>query len=466
MLNILDTWPRLSPVIVTQEITAATDTITGIGKVKILRAIPTATAGQYKTIAIPDNSDPDEMQVLIRDKRDPVAVGTVGFVAQDMWGTLWWVSSPKSTDLIRFTLQEDLTGTTAAALINSDGDDNDDAITVTAWAANTGTEGAQGIAWKYEFEGDTTYYIVELIGEPTQLVRFTLYTDLPVSGSATAIINSAGDDDGTVIEVSAWAKSRGSAGDRGIAWLQNGTYWVLELSSGIDATAFELTADATYGAPGSTQSIAAIKLLPDGSPGDAITVKTMGRTRGLDGCRGIAIQRGSDFVAVELQQPAAAVSALLYTVCPPSSATIQVTFDEVLTPFPHDFPPAASPFEVDNPLRLYGYSGTLCVLNYRASNNRYYIASVKKEATRILGTVTSDFNSEESCTLIELEGLDGVLPADLVSAEEATVENIHKWTGVDGLKARAEYNWTTQQWELYQIDCDEEQGVPLEETAP
>lgn len=465
-----DSWPRFYPAKVTTQISAASGSTAGQGQAKLYRTMRSTTPGEFTLETVPTDSDPDLITVLTRDLV-PIPVNSNGFVAEDGRGTLWWVSTPKQTDLIRFTLDEDLEAFgTAASRINSDGPDNDTSITVTAWARNSGNEGDKGIAWKYEFDGTTTYWIVELVStaDSTQLIRFTLYTDLPTgTATATAFINSDSPDDGTVISVTAWSSNSGVAGDKGIAWKYGfegtTTYWIIELvSESIEATAFVLTANASYGAFNAFQSIAAAKLLADGTPGDSITVKTLGRTRGLIGCRGTAVGQAGEWVVTELQQPAHAISANLYSDCPPASTSIVVTIVDVLTTFPADFPPSASVLDVDNPLSLHGYSGTLCILHYDATNARYYLALIRKQATRIKGIVQTDFDAgDTTCTLEYLEGLDGVLPASLESDGQVTVQNIHLWDGTSESTARAEYNWTTQQWELYQIDCSEDQGIPI-----
>lgn len=87
--------------------------------------------------------------------------------------------------------------------------------------------------------------------------------------------------------------------------------------------------------------------------------------------------------------------------------------------------------------------------------------------TRIVGKIKTSFTSvETTCTLVTLEGLNGELTADQITfGEQADVQNRHKWIGTTGGLARAEYNQTTSLWELYQIDCSEDQGTPVSPVA-
>lgn len=86
--------------------------------------------------------------------------------------------------------------------------------------------------------------------------------------------------------------------------------------------------------------------------------------------------------------------------------------------------------------------------------DRYEAVAIRHHATRITGEVGTDFlSTDDTCTLISCSGLDGTLASNTVTG----IKNIHKWEGKTGGKGKAEWNQSAGQWELYQIDCSEEQ---------
>lgn len=395
--------------------------------------------------------------------------GDIGLAIRTVHGKHYVLGGLKSTELVRFTLTEALGPSGyATAAINSSGPDDGTEIVVNAWAENRAFSGQKGIAWKQTIVGETStttvYWIVELQRAQLDLVRFvTTSTFGSTTLAATAEIISDQPDDGLSIVVNSLTVDSSPIGTPGIAWrhyTSSGViYYVIEIggSAGIDATPFELTANATWGSFNAVQTINAIKLLPDGSPGDAIVVKTLGRTRAKSGCRGIAIKRGSDYVAVELQQPAAQITATLYADLSPTSATASVHQLFSANPFPNDVLPSfIESLSVKNTFKLKGFSGSKCELQYDSENDEYRVSQITQYAGRIIGSVVADFDeTDATCDLESVTGIDGALPPEFDTVAEATVQNTHDWTGTAETKARAEFNWNTLDWELYQIDCAE-----------
>lgn len=370
---------------------------------------------------------------------------------------------------VRFTLTANLQDeSTATATINSDGDDNGNAITVTRWADNSfGESGDQGIAW---WDGET-YWVIEL-SPSTQLKRFTLTSRLVDESTATATINSAGDDNGDTITVTRWSyDTEGEISDRGIAWVDGDTYWILELGSATKGVIFQATSTPAFGSFNGVQSFTAT-ILNSHNPslvGQTITVKTIGRTRIKSGMRGAAIPFGIDWIAYELQQPAAELIGTLSANLLPSSATAaSVTVDSATRQFPDDVLPIDAYITAQNVFRLHGFDDAKVLLRYDAANDNYFIAQVYGYADRIVGSVSSDFESSSATVSVgSVSGLNGLL-SPAISGGTVTVHNTHEWNGTSGGRARAEYNWTAERWELYQIDCSEEQGSPpgTEEEEP
>jgi hypothetical protein len=387
-------------------------------------------------------------------------------------GETYWVivlNDSKRHKLIRFTLTANLQDeSTATATINSTRPDDGDAITVTRWADNSfGESGDQGIAW---WDGET-YWVIEL-SPSTQLKRFTLTSRLVDESTATATINSAGDDNGDAITVTRWSyDTEGEISDRGIAWVDGDTYWILELGSATKGVIFQATSTPAFGSFNGVQSFTAT-ILNSHNPslvGQTITVKTIGRTRIKSGMRGAAIPFGIDWIAYELQQPAAELIGTLSANLLPSSATAaSVTVDSATRQFPDDVLPVDATITAQNVFRLHGFDDAKVLLRYDAANDNYFIAQVYGYADRIVGSVSSDFESSDATVSVgSVSGLNGLL-SPAISGGTVTVHNTHEWNGSSGGRARAEYNWTAERWELYQIDCSEEQGSPpgTEEEEP
>lgn len=320
-------------------------------------------------------------------------------------------------------------------------------------------------------------YVVNSQNATSSLVRFTLSESLSPLGSADAVINSAGPDDGTTILVSEWTGSSGTTGQQGIAWYDGLAYWVVEIltgsssSSSSASTAFVLTSAPSFGSFNAITTATANVLTPGGSLGAAIVVKFIGRTRAKVGSRGVAVLVSDEWIVSEIQQPALRIRANLVDTLFPSSTTTTVTQSSIQTPFPLDIPmsagePPYSAVTVANPKKLCGFGTAVVDLQYDAATDGYFIDSIERQAFRIRGTVVSDFGSTDTTMNMDtLIGLDGVLPPLLALSDAVVVANVHEWAGSAGSIARAEFNWTNNQWELYQIDCNEDQGTdnPLEE---
>ncbi len=301
------------------------------------------------------------------------------------------------------------------------------------------------------------------------LVRFTLVNPLPAFGSTDATISSTGPDDGTEIVVVDWVGNSGSASQLGIAWFDGTNYWVVEIlagsSSSVPALAFVLTSAPAFGGFNAISTASAVILNPNGSTGSAFTVKFVGRTRARVGSRGVAVQVSGEWIVSEIQQPALRIRANLLDTLHPADATAMVTQSVVHTSFPIDIPastgePPYSSFSVANPKKLCGFGSAIVDLQYDAATNQYFIDSIERQAFRIRGTVISDFGSTDATVNINaVIGLDGALPTLLATSGAAIVANVHQWSGSADSIARAEYNGTNNQWELYQIDCHEDQGT-------
>jgi hypothetical protein len=193
-----------------------------------------------------------------------------------------------SPPLVRFTLEAALAaGGTAAALINSDGPDDDEPITVTDWSGNGGLEGDKGIAFD---SGGGLYYVAEIKNRAeAQIVRFTLEEDLDPFGNAGASINSTGPDDDESIDLEDWAGNGGKEGDKGVAWFSGGQYYVLEIKNrgGSPLVRFTLTEDLAR-ARGS-EAAADIEGEIVGAPITG-TVANWGRHWAKSGARGTAFE--------------------------------------------------------------------------------------------------------------------------------------------------------------------------------
>jgi hypothetical protein len=76
------------------------------------------------------------------------------------------IKGGKSSELVRFTLDEDIDSTShlAGATIVSSGEDDEETIEVTDWCRNGGKEGDNGIAWRVRNPetNEDEYYIVEI----------------------------------------------------------------------------------------------------------------------------------------------------------------------------------------------------------------------------------------------------------------------------------------------------------------
>jgi hypothetical protein len=193
-----------------------------------------------------------------------------------------------SPPLVRFTLEEDLlAGSTGAALINSDGPDDDEAITVTDWANNGGKEGDKGIAFD---AGGGVYYVAEIKNRAeAEIVRFTLEEDLDPFGNAGASINSTGSDDGESIDLEDWAGNKGKTGDKGLAWFSGGQYYVIEIKNrgGSPLVRFTLTEDLARARGSEAAADIEGEIVGSPTPG---TVNNWGRHWAKSGARGTAFE--------------------------------------------------------------------------------------------------------------------------------------------------------------------------------
>lgn len=301
----------------------------------------------------------------------------------------------------------------------------------------------------------------------TQLVRFTLLDNMRDESSADAVINSTDTDNGDVVTVTRWAEdSEGDSGDRGIAWYDGETYWVIELGTPVRETiSFVASSTPAFGAVNAPQTFAAT-VTASTNPnivGDTVDVVTSGRTRVKIGMRGSAFLDFDEvYNVIELQQPAhELIGTLSDDLLPSDTTATAVTVDRTTTAFPADVLPTGATITAQNLLRLHGFNESKVLLRYDAANDNYFIAQVYGYADRIVGSITADFDSiADEVDMGGFVGLNGLLSPALVAAGSATVQNTHSWEGKAGGRARAEYNWTAEQWEFYQIDCAEEQGSP------
>lgn len=256
-----------------------------------------------------------------------------------------------------------------------------------------------------------------------------------------------------------------SIGDRGVAVIR-GNRFVIQSpwgnASSEQGVAFVLTSVPTYGAFNSIQTATAKVLFPNGVLGGDIVIKFIGRVRGKIGSRGFAVYQLGEWISTSLQQPALRMRATAASAVEPSDTTKTVTVIESHTSFPYDispltFDPPSSSIEVDNPKSLFGFEGAKIDLVYNSETDRYFIDSIQKHAWRIKGTLEDEMLPSDSEIKLEyVTGLDGVLNESIVTDGFVMAKNTHHWNGVSGATARAEYNWDLGQWELYQIDCEED----------
>jgi hypothetical protein len=370
------------------------------------------------------------------------------------------------SQLRRFTLTSVLGDESEAdATIDSTGLDNGDEIQVTRWNPDhVGEIGDKGIAW---YDGETHWILTLQDSKRDRLVRFTLASHMRDESFADATINSSEPDNGDEIQVTRWSdSSEGDVGDKGIAWWDGDTSWVIELGTPVRETiSFEATSTPAYGTFNTPQTFSALVTVaadPD-LVGETVDIVTTGRTRVKTGMRGSAFLDFNEiWTAIELQQPAAELLATLSAdLLPADTTATAVTVDSSTTAFPADVLPTGATITAQNVLRLHGFDQAKVLLRYDAANDNYFIAQVYGYADRIVGSITSDFDSAaDEVDMGSLVGLNGLLSPALVTAGSATVQNTHSWEGKAGGRARAEYNWTAEQWEFYQIDCAEEQGSP------
>ena len=125
-----DSWPRFHPAIVSTAITSATiasGVITcGTGVVRILRALQQSSPTDLALESIPSNAYPDLVDVFRPDLSGvSIPVGTLGYVTEDGWGTLYWIPIQPVIHFL-FTLAEDLIYSGATATIR----DMTDSVTI------------------------------------------------------------------------------------------------------------------------------------------------------------------------------------------------------------------------------------------------------------------------------------------------------------------------------------------------
>jgi hypothetical protein len=353
---------------------------------------------------------------------------------------------------------------TADATINSTETDDGDEIVVTRWNPDLeGEIGDKGAAW---YDG-TTHWVISLENSKRdKFFRFTLTSPLRDESFADATINSTDPDNGDEIVVSRWSDdSEGDPGDKGIAWFDGDNYWIIELGTPIRETiSFVAASTPAYGAFNVIQTFdATVTVATDPDlVGETVSIVTSGRTRVKSGMRGSAfVDHDEIWTAIELQQPAAELIGTLSADLLPSATTAtSVTVNSATTAFPADVLPTGATITAQNVLRLHAFNGAKVLLRYDAANDNYYIVQVYGYADRIVGNLTTDFDgADATATMSSLSGLNGLLNPAL-SGSVATVHNTHEWEGKSGGRARAEYNWTAERWEFYQIDCAEEQGSP------
>ncbi len=128
-----DSWPRFHPAIVTTAITSATlaegEITCGTGVVHILRALQQSSPTDLDLERIPSNAYPDEVSVFRVDLSGvSIPVGTLGYVTEDGWGTLYWIPIQPVIHFL-FTLTEDM-GYTTANLATATIRDMTDSVTI------------------------------------------------------------------------------------------------------------------------------------------------------------------------------------------------------------------------------------------------------------------------------------------------------------------------------------------------
>jgi hypothetical protein len=351
-----------------------------------------------------------------------------------------------SPPLVRFTLEEDLlAGSTGAALINSDGADDDEAITVTDWAGNGGKEGDKGIAFD---AGGGVYYVAEIKNRAeAEIVRFTLEEDMAPFGPAGASIVSTGIDDGESIDLEDWAGNGGQTGDNGVAWFSGGQYYVLEIKNRAEANLVRFTLEEDLSAGGTAGA-----LINSTGPDDdtAITVTDWAGNGGKDGDKGVAWFSGGVYYVLEIKSRGGS-PLIRFTLTADLARARGSEAAANLEGLIIGSPTAGTVINWGRHAAKSGARGTAFELSI-SDETTYWVVDVEPFADRIRGTIADDFETTDAEVVLEaLKGLNGDSP----TPDDVTVKNIHAWAGKTGDKARAEWNQTENQWELYQIDCEE-----------
>jgi hypothetical protein len=182
--------------------------------------------------------------------------------------------------------------------------------------------------------------------DSTNLVRFTLTASLAASGTATASTTP----DSESITVTDWAGNPGESGDKGIAWKDGSTYWVVEIKNQVDPTdvielfRFTLTADLAVGGTATATTTPATT---------TITVTDWAGNPAKSGSKGVAWKDGSTYWVIEIERPGpqfimCKLSSGGYSFGGASGTTFNVTdIAGVDAPWT-----GASTIEVENPLKI------------------------------------------------------------------------------------------------------------------
>jgi hypothetical protein len=181
-----------------------------------------------------------------------------------------------------------------------------------------------------------------------KLVRFTLTAALAAGGTASA--TPTGTESSEAITVTDWAGNAGESGDKGIAWKDGSTYWVIEIKAAVDPSdmtelfRFTLTANLAAGGTATATTTPATT---------TITVTDWAGNPAKSGSKGVAWKDGETYWVIEIERPGpqfitCKLSSGGYSFGGASGTTFNVTdIAGVDAPWT-----GASTIEVENPLKI------------------------------------------------------------------------------------------------------------------
>lgn len=274
------------------------------------------------------------------------------------------------------------------------------------------------------------------------LVRFALTANLAANGSAPAIQLGSGGQPLIVTDV---AGNAGASGDRGIAWKDGDTYWVVEIKSRGGEPIVRFTLDEDIDDTSRLAGATINSFGPDN--GTTIEVEDWCENGGKEGDKGVAWKTtntaGDDvYYVVEIKR-SADPQIVRFTLTEDLANTRGAEADANIEGAIVGSPTTGTVINWDRHWARSGARGL--AWKYEISDEvTYHVISVEPVATSIRGRVVTTFNCSSSfVTLDEIKGIGGDAPP----GSSIEVRNFG-FAANTGAAARADWNQTDGQWEL------------------